>query len=479
MRPREHDLIDPEIAEQLDAIDATLAGDPVDPRFAEVAELALLLAVDRPEAPRPEFAHELDRRVQARFRRVEPAAGASAAAGGGGREGGRARRWRLTPAWGAAGTALAAVVVGIAVVSSGGGTVGGQNVVHGVSYGSAGASSARSSAATATTQSAAPVLNAAGAGAKRAAPVLGPATHAAAQNPALTTPQIGAPTSAPPVVRRGAAGSTGASRSGGSPSVNGTVFGPASSGGSAASTAAPSPAPVPNGRKIIQSSSLQLGTQASRIDAVAQEVFDVVGAVQGIVDSSNVASTGGPGASAQFRLRIPSGALNQALSALSRLRYANVISRIDNTRDVNSSFVSARRQIADAQAALVGLRQKLAAATTQTDILSLKAQIANENATIKQAQASLQSLNRQVDYSRVYVSIQADGFVPPPVPVSQGGGFGLHQAGHDALRVLQVSAGVALIALAVLIPIGLLAALGWWFGLTVQRRRRERALDLA
>ena len=62
---------------------------------------------------------------------------------------------------------------------------------------------------------------------------------------------------------------------------------------------------------------------------------------------------------------------------------------------------------------------------------------------------------------------------------SGGGGFGLHQAGHDALRVLEVSAGVALIALAVLVPIGILAALGWWVGLTLQRRRRERALDLA
>jgi hypothetical protein len=45
--------------------------------------------------------------------------------------------------------------------------------------------------------------------------------------------------------------------------------------------------------------------------------------------------------------------------------------------------------------------------------------------------------------------------------------------------VLEITAGVALIALAALVPIGLLAALGWWAGLAVQRRRRERALDLA
>ncbi len=40
---------DPEVAAALDAIDATLAGDPVDPEHAELAELALLLVAERPE----------------------------------------------------------------------------------------------------------------------------------------------------------------------------------------------------------------------------------------------------------------------------------------------------------------------------------------------------------------------------------------------------------------------------------------------
>ena len=52
MRHLDETPIDPEIAACLDAIDATLAGEPVDPRHAELAELALLLADDRPR-PRP------------------------------------------------------------------------------------------------------------------------------------------------------------------------------------------------------------------------------------------------------------------------------------------------------------------------------------------------------------------------------------------------------------------------------------------
>ena len=48
MRPLDHDEpIDPEIAAVLNAIDATLAGEPVDAQYAETAEIALL-PLDRP-----------------------------------------------------------------------------------------------------------------------------------------------------------------------------------------------------------------------------------------------------------------------------------------------------------------------------------------------------------------------------------------------------------------------------------------------
>ena len=62
----DQDPIDPEIAATLDAIDATLAGEPVDGRYAEVAEIALLLASDKPQIP-PAFAHSLDQKVERRF----------------------------------------------------------------------------------------------------------------------------------------------------------------------------------------------------------------------------------------------------------------------------------------------------------------------------------------------------------------------------------------------------------------------------
>ncbi len=68
------------------------------------------------------------------------------------------------------------------------------------------------------------------------------------------------------------------------------------------------PAPalhVPNnGRKQVQSSQLTLGVVPKRIDAVAQEVFNVVGEQNGFVNSSQV-TAGGSDGYAHFQLMRP------------------------------------------------------------------------------------------------------------------------------------------------------------------------------
>src|SRR5271156_2260096 len=63
---RTADPLEPEVEAALEAIDATLAGDPVDPGDAELAELALILRADRP-AVSESFAVAMDARVRDRF----------------------------------------------------------------------------------------------------------------------------------------------------------------------------------------------------------------------------------------------------------------------------------------------------------------------------------------------------------------------------------------------------------------------------
>src|SRR5579859_386041 len=113
MRRLDDTPLDPEIEASLDAIDATLAGEPVDPRFAELAELALLLADERPR-PRPEFAGELDAGVQRRF---APAPSSSAAPAWGFSSKPVRRRWSWsTLGGGALATACVAGLVAVVAV---------------------------------------------------------------------------------------------------------------------------------------------------------------------------------------------------------------------------------------------------------------------------------------------------------------------------------------------------------------------------
>ena len=233
----------------------------------------------------------------------------------------------------------------------------------------------------------------------------------------------------------------------------------------------------PNGRKVIRSSQIDLGTTPDRIDAVAHEVFAAVGAANGIVDRSTVTQTGGLDGYASLALRLPSSSVAQALNRLSELPAAQVLSRTDASQDVNARYVSATRALAEAQALRTALLKQLAHATTSAEIEGLKAQVRDVDASIAAGPAAVNRLNAQVNYTQVTVTITART-TPAPAHDS-GGGFTLGHASHIAGRVLIVAAGIALIALAALVPIALLAGLLAWIAAAVRRRRREQALDTA
>jgi hypothetical protein len=241
------------------------------------------------------------------------------------------------------------------------------------------------------------------------------------------------------------------------------------------SVASATATPAFPGRKQVQSSQLSLSAPGNRIDDVAQEIFNVVGAEHGYVNNSTVTAAGGPGGYAQFQLTVPSAALASAMAQLSQLHYASVVSRTDLSNDVTNQFSSASSQLAQGQALRTSLLKQLQNASTETQVAAIRAQLADANGKIAAAQGTLRSLNRQVSNSQISVTVNARA-----VPVSRHShGFTIGKAAHDAGHVLEVVAGVALIALAVLVPLSLVGALVWWAAAAARRRRREQALDLA
>jgi len=422
MRLLDQDPIDPEIAATLDAIDATLAGEPVDARYAELAEIALLLSSDRPQLP-AEFARSMDERVGRRF---APAPDSAAAVK-------PPRRGRLTRRFWEAGGALAAgvaLVVAIVAVAGSGGGASSMSSSSSASYGAVGTSSSAASSSAASSGVASTSAR---------APALAPAV-ASASNKTVPSAVGGPP-----------------------PSVAGS------------STGQPLQPPT-TGRKVVQSAQLNLTAAPTQVDAVAQEVYNVVGQVNGIVNSSTV-TQGGPNGYASFQLSVPSGSLPETMSRLSQLTYAQVTSRTDNTQDITNQYNATASALADARALRTSLLKQLANAVTTAQVESLTAQIHDAEASISSDQATLSRLNNQVNFSRINVDINAA--TPPPPIAHKSGGFGIGRAAHDAGRVLTVAAGGALIAIAALVPVGLVVALLWWVGAAVRRRRREQALDSA
>ncbi len=245
----------------------------------------------------------------------------------------------------------------------------------------------------------------------------------------------------------------------------------------ASTPASPPLQPPTTGRKVVQSAQLQLAAPPSRIDDVAQEVYDVIGQLNGIVQSSTVTQTGGSDGSANFELSVPSASLGQAMSSLSSLNYASVLSRTDASQDITDQYGAAKRALSDARALRTSLLKQLANAATTEQVDSLNAQIHDAEASISSDEATLARLNHQVGFSQLAVQINAR-FTPAPAS-HHSSGFGIGRAAHDAGRVLTVAAGVALIAIAGLTPIALVAALVWWVGTAIRRRRREQALDSA
>jgi len=247
-----------------------------------------------------------------------------------------------------------------------------------------------------------------------------------------------------------------------------------SSGGAAATGSAgvvPDPDAVlaSRNRKVERRVSLVLQTERGKVASTADDVIGTVDRFRGIVASSSISSDD-QSSEAVFDLRIPTAKLDAALAALSKL--GHVAERRQDLQDITSSVSSARERRDDARAERRGLLRALGRATTQAQIESLRARLRLVRSQISSAQAQLSSLNRRASLSTVSVTVRGDG-----KPGEGGGAWSLGDAGGDAVRALEVIAGVALITLAVALPLALLGGVILFGSHLARARRRENALD--
>lgn len=241
----------------------------------------------------------------------------------------------------------------------------------------------------------------------------------------------------------------------------------------------PSPGPGSPGsdrksaRKVERAASLTLATRPRDVDRVSDAIQRETRTAGGFVVSASVSASryGGNG---DFELRVPTARLDTLMGRLSRL--AAVRERADRSHDITAEAVSARKHLADARAERSSLLRQLGNATTLAETAEIRARLEIVSREIESAKAGVRRVNNRADFSTVTVSLIADASAAPPAE-NDDSGWSPADAARDALRVLEVIAGVVLIGLAVLGPLAILAALVAGSARWTTRRRRERALD--
>ena len=246
--------------------------------------------------------------------------------------------------------------------------------------------------------------------------------------------------------------------------------------GKTSGVAPAAPAVPPNGstparqRRVERSTRLELTT--TDVQAAGDGVVRATQAAGGFVQSSQIA-TGDGHSTASFVLRVPTSRLDDALARLSRLGHVKSLQQ--SADDITNAYNGASARLAEARAERSGLLRALSKATTAQEISSLRARIADNRRALQRYERELAAVRNRADYATV--GVEVTGVARKHAAAPGGGSWTPGDAAHDAVRVLEVSAGVALIALAVLVPLGLLGAAGGFAAATLRRRRREAALS--
>lgn len=225
-------------------------------------------------------------------------------------------------------------------------------------------------------------------------------------------------------------------------------------------------APGTENRKLDRDAQLSLAARPEDVRDVTDEVISITRSLGGIVASSQVSETP-EGATATLELTIPSRNLDTALDRMTDL--ADVDSLNETATDITKPVVSAKDELRDAEARRRALLQALGNATTEVEADALEAKIADARREIARAEAAYERLTARARLSELSVTVASD--------MAASGHRDLGDWLDDAIDVLRTVAGVLLVALAVVVPIGLIVALVAWIAAGIRRRRRERALD--
>ncbi|MEA2440812.1 MAG: hypothetical protein QOH76_2236 [Thermoleophilaceae bacterium] len=229
-----------------------------------------------------------------------------------------------------------------------------------------------------------------------------------------------------------------------------------------------SPAPVlTSSRRVERSTRLTISTPRGELQRAADGVGTVAESHHGFVLRSqvNTGDAGDPGGS--FTLRVPVTELQSTLADLSKL--GRLRARSEDSHDLTAPYNGVQLRLGNALIEHRALKLKLRRAHgAKAD--RIRIQLATLKAEVESLNTRIGNLHKRTAFSTVYLTLEQDG-----AGAGTGGG-GTGAAWHDALDTLEGVFNFAVRALGILLPLGLLAALGAFGTRVLRRRRREGVL---
>lgn len=231
------------------------------------------------------------------------------------------------------------------------------------------------------------------------------------------------------------------------------------------------PTPGAPGRAVERTTGLTLTGPDAEVQSIANGAIAVADRLEGFVETSTV-DVGEGRATADLTLRVPVDRADDALAALSRL--GDVRERTQQTTDLTESLESTRERLEDARATRDGLRNALEEASSAKEVTDLRERLEEARARVRTLGGELAGLEKRTSLATIDVMVRGTG--SPPPTGEDGGAWTPGDALGDALDVLRVAAGVAIVALAAAVPLGAVLGLAVVTVGLGRRRARERAL---
>jgi Domain of unknown function (DUF4349) len=210
-------------------------------------------------------------------------------------------------------------------------------------------------------------------------------------------------------------------------------------------------------RRVERDVQLTIAAPQDKLQQAADGVGTVAESHHGFVSSSHV-TTGDTGAGGSFELRVPQRELQSTIADLSKL--GELRSRSESAQDLTAPYGRTQDRLGSAlvERRTLKLRRPTAA---------IRARIAELSATIDRLSARLRNLRGRTSFSTISVTLEQS---------KKKSGAGTGAAFDDARRILEGMLNFAVRALAVLLPLALLAALAAFGARVLRRRLASRAL---